>query len=55
MAFSWDFNDVAHFSRAFRQRFGQSPRGFRPAQPTAHGEDVAGTDQMEVGWIPGTP
>lgn len=32
IAFYWGFNDVAHFSRAFRQRFGQSPREFRAAQ-----------------------
>ena len=29
IAFYWGFNDMAHFSRAFRQRFGQSPREFR--------------------------
>jgi AraC family transcriptional activator of tynA and feaB len=32
IAFYWGFNDVAHFSRAFRQRFGQSPREYRSAQ-----------------------
>lgn len=32
IAFYWGFNDVAHFSRAFRQRFGQSPRDFRASQ-----------------------
>lgn len=32
IAFYWGFNDVAHFSRAFRQRFSQSPREFRAAQ-----------------------
>lgn len=32
IAYYWGFNDVAHFSRAFRQRFGQSPREFRAAQ-----------------------
>lgn len=35
IAFYWGFNDVAHFSRAFRQRFGQSPRDFRAAQRVA--------------------
>ncbi len=25
IAFSWGFRDAAHFSRAFRQRFGRSP------------------------------
>lgn len=32
IAFYWGFNDVAHFSRAFRQRFDSSPREFRAAQ-----------------------
>jgi AraC-like DNA-binding protein len=29
IAFSWGFNDAAHFSRAFRSRFGCSPREMR--------------------------
>lgn len=29
IAFSWGFNDIAHFSRAFRNHYGQSPREFR--------------------------
>jgi AraC-like DNA-binding protein len=29
VAFFWGFNDSAHFSRAFKQEFGVSPRGFR--------------------------
>jgi AraC-like DNA-binding protein len=29
IAFSWGFNDAAHFSRAFRARFGCSPRALR--------------------------
>ncbi|MGZ5013917.1 MAG: AraC-like ligand-binding domain-containing protein [Methylobacter sp.] len=29
IAFRWGFNDTAHFSRAFRQQFGCSPREFR--------------------------
>ncbi|HEX2546560.1 MAG TPA: helix-turn-helix domain-containing protein [Ramlibacter sp.] len=33
IAYSWGFNDVAHFSRAFRQKFGQSPREFRRLPP----------------------
>jgi len=30
IAFSWGFNDAAHFSRAFRARFGCTPRELRP-------------------------
>lgn len=33
IAFSWGFNDAAHFSRAFRARFGCSPRELRAATP----------------------
>jgi AraC-like DNA-binding protein len=29
IAFSWGFNDAAHFSRAFRARFGCSPKELR--------------------------
>jgi AraC-like DNA-binding protein len=29
IAFSWGFNDLAHFSRIFRQKFGASPREWR--------------------------
>ncbi|MEN3293415.1 MAG: hypothetical protein V7642_2668 [Burkholderiales bacterium] len=29
IAFSWGFNDAAHFSRSFKERFGVSPRDFR--------------------------
>ncbi|MBP7564668.1 MAG: helix-turn-helix domain-containing protein [Burkholderiaceae bacterium] len=35
IAYSWGFNDMAHFSRAFRQRFGVAPREFRGAQARA--------------------
>jgi AraC-like DNA-binding protein len=28
-AYRWGFNDLAHFSRAFRERFGCSPRQWR--------------------------
>lgn len=29
ICFRWGFNDAAHFSRAFRKAFGQSPRDYR--------------------------
>ena len=29
IAFAWGFNDLAHFSRIFRQKFGASPREWR--------------------------
>jgi AraC family transcriptional activator of tynA and feaB len=29
IAFRWGFNDLSHFSRAFKQQFGCSPRNFR--------------------------
>ena len=29
IGFKWGFNDAAHFSRSFRDRFGTSPRAFR--------------------------
>lgn len=29
LAYSWGFNDAAHFSRSFREQFGQSPREWR--------------------------
>jgi AraC-like DNA-binding protein len=29
IAFAWGFNDLAHFSRTFKQRFGASPREWR--------------------------
>ncbi|WP_080741455.1 MULTISPECIES: helix-turn-helix domain-containing protein [Burkholderia] len=34
IAFSWGFNDAAHFSRAFRARFGCTPRELRPRSMT---------------------
>jgi AraC-like DNA-binding protein len=35
IAFSWGFNDAAHFSRAFRARFGCAARDLRGAPPAA--------------------
>ena len=34
IAFRWGFNDAAHFSRAFKQQFGCSPREFRQLNST---------------------
>ena len=34
IAFSYGFNDAAHFSRSFRRRFGISPRQYRSAAAT---------------------
>lgn len=31
IAFAWGFNDISHFSRAFRSRYRRSPREFRRA------------------------
>ncbi|MDD1614652.1 MAG: helix-turn-helix domain-containing protein [Methylococcaceae bacterium] len=36
IAFRWGFNDAAHFSRAFKQQFGCSPREFRRVQIQRH-------------------
>ena len=35
IAYSWGFNDQAHFSRAFRKRFGTTPSALRSSPPTA--------------------
>ncbi len=35
IAFHWGFNDAAHFSRAFRLRFGCTPRELRASVPPA--------------------
>lgn len=32
IAFRWGFNDLSHFSRVFRQRYGMSPRDLRATQ-----------------------
>ena len=34
ICYAWGFNDTAHFSRAFKQKYGVSPRAFRKATLT---------------------
>jgi AraC family transcriptional activator of tynA and feaB len=29
IAYAWGFNDLSHFNRAFRARFGMTPREWR--------------------------
>ncbi len=41
IAFSWGFNDSAHFSHSFRKQFGVSPRAFRSR--------IASRDQSRTG------
>ncbi|MEQ1531219.1 MAG: helix-turn-helix domain-containing protein [Methylococcales bacterium] len=36
IAFRWGFNDLSHFSRAFKQQFGCSPREFRHVEAQRH-------------------
>jgi AraC family transcriptional activator of tynA and feaB len=45
IAFSWGFNDSAHFSHAFRKQFGISPRAFR-AQTTTREPRIVTVDQV---------
>jgi len=35
ICYRWGFNASSHFSRAFREEFGQSPREYRRTEPTA--------------------
>ncbi len=38
IAFGWGFNDMSHFSRLFKARFGVSPREYRAQAGTVSGE-----------------
>ena len=40
IAFGWGFNDAAHFSRAFRERFGLAPREWRVAAASPERGDL---------------
>lgn len=42
IAYYWGFNDVAHFSRSFKQRFGASPREYRQRHALACGAGPRG-------------
>jgi AraC-like DNA-binding protein len=49
IAFDWGFNDAAHFSRAFRERFDVTPRDWRAAAIRgAHAGPAGGTTQALV-------
>lgn len=48
IAFRAGFNDSAHFSRTFRQRFGVSPRAFRQAESERQTASAAAAGQR--GW-----
>ena len=48
ICFRWGFNDAAHFSRSFRDRFGSSPRAYR--HEAAHRPPELATRQLSRGW-----
>lgn len=50
IAYSWGFSDLAHFSRAFKAQFGQSPRAFRRTSLAQQAQLEAGD-----GLGPGAP
>lgn len=39
IAFGWGFNNSAHFSRVFRERYGVSPSAYRARHPCMRGEN----------------
>lgn len=49
IAFGWGFNDAAHFSRAFRERFSRSPREWRQ-QGHADGALASGLAPAALSW-----
>ncbi|MGA0611990.1 helix-turn-helix domain-containing protein [Caldimonas sp. KR1-144] len=51
IAFNWGFNDAAHFSRAFRDRFGCSPREWRASGGTRQADLVHAGDQLTAGGV----
>jgi AraC-like DNA-binding protein len=48
IAFAWGFNDLGHFSRAFKERYGVSPREWRQAKTDA-GPQSGKNDVRHVG------
>jgi len=53
IAFCYGFNDAAHFSRSFRERFGLSPRAFR--QQEIERAAALAKIQSQRGWPQGAP
>jgi acetamidase/formamidase/AraC-like DNA-binding protein len=53
IAFRYGFNDAAHFSRTFRERFGLPPRAFR--QQEAERLTALPNRQGQRGWPQGAP
>jgi AraC-like DNA-binding protein len=49
IAFKWGFNDAAHFSRAFRDRFNCSPREWR-RQAQVTDTAVIATAPSSLSW-----
>ena len=52
IAFRWGFNDSAHFSRAFRAAYDQTPRGYRAAHALTVLRAGALTRQSPAGTRP---
>jgi acetamidase/formamidase/AraC-like DNA-binding protein len=52
ISYCWGFNDSAHFSRAFREEYGASPREFRKQADASSGP--AAPSQIGRGWPEGS-
>jgi acetamidase/formamidase/AraC-like DNA-binding protein len=52
ISFRWGFNDSAHFSRAFREEYGASPRGYR--KQASASASAAPAAQIARGWPDGS-
>ncbi|PYE19693.1 AraC family transcriptional regulator with amidase-like domain [Paraburkholderia silvatlantica] len=51
ICFRWGFNDAAHFSHAFRDRYGLSPRQYR--RQTTEASEQKLRKRIQRGWPPG--